>query len=119
MAEDARKVGAAPFTRRPARSAARAGGRASAGCSTRRSTCRGTRIGFWLRGDGKGGRFKLQLRDGEGATDYYIDNDYEGWRYHQLPRPQEDPIDYSRVRYLAFYYNVLPGKPPSPAPSMT
>ncbi|NLB94454.1 MAG: hypothetical protein GX785_01975 [Armatimonadetes bacterium] len=67
-------------------------------------------IGFWLRGDGKGGRFKLQLRDGEGATDYYIDNNYEGWRYHQLPRPQEDPIDYSKVRYLAFYYNVLPGK---------
>ncbi|NLC56900.1 MAG: hypothetical protein GX774_08700 [Armatimonadetes bacterium] len=67
-------------------------------------------IGFWLRGDGGGGAFKLQLRDETGATDYYIRNDYQGWRYHQLARPEKDPIDYRRVRYLAFYYNGLPGK---------
>lgn len=66
-------------------------------------------IGFWLRGDGKGGQFKLQLLDGAGAADFYIANDYEGWRYHQLIRPQPDPIDYGQVRTLNFYYNGLPG----------
>ncbi|MCH5374277.1 MAG: hypothetical protein JJ992_09885, partial [Planctomycetes bacterium] len=67
-------------------------------------------IGFWLRGDGGGGSFKLQLRDGKGATDYYIANDYTGWRYHQLPRPEKDPIDYANVQSLMFYYNGLPGQ---------
>ncbi len=65
-------------------------------------------IGFWLCGDGKGGLFKLQLTDGQGATDYYIANDFVGWRYQQLARPEKDPIDYSRVRTLLFYYNGLP-----------
>lgn len=67
-------------------------------------------IGFWLKGDGNGGSFKLQLGDGKGATDYYIRNDYTGWAYHQLPRPQTDPIDYAQVRSLMFYYNGLPAK---------
>jgi hypothetical protein len=67
-------------------------------------------IGFWLRGDGKGGLFKLQLRDDKGATDYYVANDYVGWRYQQLARPDKDPIDYRRVRGLLFYYNGLPAK---------
>ncbi|MBX7258243.1 MAG: hypothetical protein K1Y02_17910 [Candidatus Hydrogenedentes bacterium] len=65
-------------------------------------------IGFWLRGDGKGGQFKLQLTDGEKATDWYIANDYEGWRYQQLPRPEIDPMNYGKVRTLSFYYNGLP-----------
>jgi hypothetical protein len=67
-------------------------------------------IGFWLRGDGHGGAFKLQLRDDKGATDYYVPNDFTGWRYQQLPRPEKDPIDYRAVRYLSFYYNGLPAK---------
>lgn len=67
-------------------------------------------IGFWLRGDGKGGSFKLQLRDGAGATDYYVANDFTGWRYEQLARPANDPIDYKNVRALSFYYNGLPAK---------
>jgi hypothetical protein len=66
-------------------------------------------IGCWLRGDGQGGLFKLQLTDGRGATDYYIANDYTGWRYQQLARPEPDPIDYATVRTLMFYYNGLPG----------
>ncbi|MBI5394816.1 MAG: hypothetical protein HZA91_05910 [Verrucomicrobia bacterium] len=65
-------------------------------------------IGFWLRGDGKGAQFKLQLRDGKGAADYYITNNYTGWRYHQLVRPEKDAIDYRRVAALSFYYNGLP-----------
>ncbi len=67
-------------------------------------------IGFWLRGDGHGAQFKLQFRDGKGATDYYIPNNYTGWRYHQLPRPEKDPVDYHRVTSLSFYYNGLPAQ---------
>ncbi len=67
-------------------------------------------IGFWLRGDGHGAQFKLQLRDGKGAADYYIANNYTGWRYHQIARLEKDPIDYSRVSYLSFYYNGLPAR---------
>lgn len=65
-------------------------------------------IGFWLRGDGRGGSFKLQLLDGKRAMDYYIANDYTGWRYQQLARPEADSIDYARVSNLLFYYNGLP-----------
>ena len=46
-------------------------------------------IGFWLRGDGQGGLFKLQLTDDSGAIDYYIANDFTGWRYQQLARPAQ------------------------------
>ncbi len=70
-------------------------------------------IGFWLRGDGNGGSFKLQLRDSQHATDYYISNDFTEWRYFQLLRPtqpQPEPIDYSRVEHLMFYYNGLPAR---------
>ncbi len=67
-------------------------------------------IGLWLRGDGQGGKFKLQLGDGKSAMDYYLDNTYEGWRYHQLVRPETDAIDYRSVRTLMVYYNGLPGK---------
>ena len=67
-------------------------------------------IGFWLRGDGRGGSFKLQLGDGSGAVDYYISNDFTVWRYQQLVRPAKDTIDYSKVSRLTFYYNGLPGE---------
>jgi hypothetical protein len=67
-------------------------------------------IGFWLRGDEHGGLFKLQLTDGAKAADYYVANDYAGWRYQQLARPQTDPMDYGQVRTLSFYYNGLPAK---------
>lgn len=67
-------------------------------------------IGFWMHGDGNGGAFKIQLRDEKGATDYYIQNDFTGWRYEQLDRPAKDPIDYANVRYLGLYYNGLPGR---------
>lgn len=72
------------------------------------STHRG--IGFWLRGDGQGGSFKLQLMDRSRAMDYYIKNDYTGWRYHQLARPETDAIDYADLRALLLYYNGLPGE---------
>jgi hypothetical protein len=65
-------------------------------------------IGFWMRGDGKGGSFKLQLRDDRGAVDYYVRNDFVGWRYQQLARPAKDTIDYANVQHLGLYYNGLP-----------
>jgi len=67
-------------------------------------------FGLWMRGDGQGGAFKLQLRDTKGAMDYYITNNYTGWRYQQLSRPAQDPIDYSQVHSLTLYYNGLPGR---------
>lgn len=67
-------------------------------------------IGFWMRGDGKGGALKLQLLDGKGAMDYYVQNTFSGWRYQQLARPEKDPIDYHRVTSLLIYYNGLPAK---------
>lgn len=67
-------------------------------------------FGLWIRGDGQGGSFKLQIRDKTGALDYYIVNNYEGWRYQQLARPDEDPIDFADVRSLTIYYNGLPGE---------
>ena len=67
-------------------------------------------LGFWLRGDGRGGLFKLQLGDASGAEDHYIANDFAGWRYQQLVRPERRVIDDAHVRSLTFYYNGLPGK---------
>ena len=71
-------------------------------------------LGFWLRGDGRGGVFKLQLADvsgdASGAEDHYIANDFAGWRYQQLVRPERRVIDDAHVRFLTFYYNSLPGK---------
>lgn len=70
-------------------------------------------IGFWLRGDGQGGKFKLQIRQGPNATDHYVDNDFTGWRYVQLLRPEKPQphvVDYARIDYLLFYYNNLPGR---------
>lgn len=66
-------------------------------------------LGLWFRGDGRGGRFKIQLRDATDAVDYYISNDFAEWRYLQLVRPAKDAIDYANVRSLAFFYNELPG----------
>ncbi len=51
-------------------------------------------LGLWMRGDGKGGRFKVQVRDpAKGVQDYYITNDYTGWRYQRLFRPDKDRLD--------------------------
>ncbi len=70
-------------------------------------------IGLWLRGDAHGGSFKLQIRDtGSGVIDYYITNDFCGWRYQQLARPDKDPLNYAKVGQLLFYYNGLPAKTP-------
>ncbi len=65
-------------------------------------------LGLWLRADGNDGLFKVQLLSGKDAVDHYIPNDYIGWRYHQLPRPSGDKIDYSTVTALNLYFNTMP-----------
>jgi len=65
-------------------------------------------IGLWMRGDGKGGSFKLQFLDGKNALDFYLPNDYSGWRYQQLPWPDQAKIDLSLIRSLGLYYNGIP-----------
>lgn len=65
-------------------------------------------IGMWLRGDGKGGKFKLQFNDGKTALDFYINNKFVGWRYQQLPWPTARKIDLRQVRSMSIYYNGLP-----------
>ncbi|NUQ00043.1 MAG: hypothetical protein HUU35_09350, partial [Armatimonadetes bacterium] len=70
-------------------------------------------LGFWLKGDGKGGKFKVQLRDQKSAVDYYLENDFTSWRYIQLDRERgmlSGDLDYGKIAYLAFYYNALPAK---------
>jgi hypothetical protein len=68
-------------------------------------------IGIWVHGDGKGAQFKVQLRDTAGQwNDHYIHMDYTGWRYHELVKPQSGELDRSKVEYLLFYFNGLPGK---------
>jgi hypothetical protein len=66
-------------------------------------------IGLWMRGDAKGGSFKLQFLDGKNALDFYLPNDYSGWRYQQLPWPDQAKIDFSQIRTLGIYYNGIPG----------
>jgi hypothetical protein len=63
-----------------------------------------------VHGDGKGASFKVQLRDDKGGwNDHYIRMEYEGWRYHELVKPQAGELDRSHVEYLIFYFNGLPG----------
>lgn len=69
-------------------------------------------LGLWLKGDAKGGFFKLQIRQGANATDHVISNDVSGWRYVQLARPdtpQPHVVDYARIDHLLIYFNALPG----------
>ncbi len=71
-------------------------------------------IGLWLKGDGQGGLFKLQLRDAAGtAADYYVKNDFTDWRFVQLHDPQvtgAPTFDWSRLSHLLLYYNALPAE---------
>ncbi len=70
-------------------------------------------VGLWLRGDGHGGAFKLQLRDEVGAADWYVANDFEGWRFIQLPFATAQiwrTLDWGKISRIIFYYNSLPAK---------
>jgi len=65
-------------------------------------------IGFWLRGDGRGQSFKVQLRDTAGKWhDMVTPVTFSGWRYieHRLDKPA---LDLARIEYLLLFYNGLP-----------
>ena len=72
------------------------------------SSCKG--LGFWLRGDGSGGFFKLQLTDHKRYWDNYVTINFTGWRYVQIPRPSTDPIDFAAVKRMSLYYNQIPAQ---------
>jgi len=68
-------------------------------------------LGFWLRGDGKGERFKLQLRDKAGGWhDMYTTVSFTGWRYCEFSLAGADKLDAKNVEYMILYYNGLPAK---------
>ena len=83
------------------------------------------RLGVWVRAEGKGGILNVQLLQGYGSRDHYIDLNYEGWRYHELDPPETarfwdytwpySMIDllywvfqYGAVKGVSLYYNDLP-----------
>ena len=66
-------------------------------------------IGMWMRGDDQGGKFKLQLNDGnKGAVDFYIHNSGKSWRYYQLPWPKKIDVNLSNVVSMKLFYNGIP-----------
>lgn len=64
-------------------------------------------FGVWIKGDGKGGIFKLQFSDEIvlQALDFEITNDFYGWRYVQLVRPANQVFTATRIN---LYYNAMP-----------
>jgi hypothetical protein len=68
-------------------------------------------IGLWVKGDGQGQLLKVQLRDAKGGwQDHYVRIDFTGWRFVELPRPSPEPLDYSQITYLNFYFNAIPAR---------
>jgi len=68
-------------------------------------------LGVWLRGNGRGGTFKIQLGDGDGAIDYTISNDFKTWRYVQFARGsarESASPDDRRITRLSYFWNGLP-----------
>jgi hypothetical protein len=68
-------------------------------------------IGLWVKGDGKGELLKVQLWDTQGhPQDQYITIDFTGWRFVELARPDPEPVDYTAISRLNFYYNGMPAE---------
>jgi hypothetical protein len=66
-------------------------------------------LGFWLRGDGKGESFKVQLRDTKGMWhDMVTRINFTGWRYVSFAWDSLR-LDPSHVEYVIFYFNGIPG----------
>jgi len=67
-------------------------------------------LGFWLRGDGNGESFKVQLRDVKGAwQDMVTPVDFTGWRYVEFELGAGAGLDLSKIEYIIVYFNNLPG----------
>lgn len=65
-------------------------------------------IGFWLKGDGSGASFKVQLRDVEGKWhDMVTPVTFNGWQFLEFQLAGAK-LDLTRIEYILYYYNNLP-----------
>ena len=74
------------------------------------------RVGVWIRGEDKGGVLNVQLVQGHGFRDHYVDLDYSGWRYHELATAESDryydyqwPHNWVSLLYWVFRYSQVKG----------
>ncbi|MBU0719618.1 MAG: hypothetical protein KJ749_15345 [Planctomycetes bacterium] len=65
-------------------------------------------IGLWLKGDGSGASFKVQLRDVNGKWhDMVTPVSFDGWQFFEFQLAGAK-LDLSKVEYILYYYNGLP-----------
>ena len=65
-------------------------------------------VGFWLKGDGQGESFKVQLRDVKGAWhDMVTRVDFRGWRYCEFDLAGA-ALELGRIEYVLLFYNSIP-----------
>ncbi|NQU43568.1 hypothetical protein HQ520_09795, partial [bacterium] len=65
-------------------------------------------IGLWLKGDGSGASFKVQLRDVDGKWhDMVTPVSFNGWQFLEF-QLSGATLDLSQVEYILYYYNGLP-----------
>ena len=64
-------------------------------------------IGFWIYGDGKGEVLNVQLVGGDGdirrVLDHYVEVDFKGWRYQEIPEPEGERI-FKYFKHTEDYY---------------
>ncbi|MCS7223931.1 MAG: hypothetical protein NZ959_05180 [Armatimonadetes bacterium] len=87
-------------------------------------------IGFWVKGDGKGGVLNVQVLDirgpGPAVWDRYLIVDFTGWRYCELLEPEakrwsdyqwpyghpyalyREAVDLTNISQVSFYLNNVP-----------
>jgi hypothetical protein len=67
-----------------------------------------THLGYWIRGDGQGEVFYVQLRDVAGRhLDFKTTVDFIGWRYVEFPLKAGE-FDLGHTEYAIVYFNGLP-----------
>ncbi|NLF16166.1 MAG: hypothetical protein GX595_02765 [Lentisphaerae bacterium] len=65
-------------------------------------------IGLWLKGDGSGASFKVQLRDVQGKWhDMVTPVTFDGWQFLEF-RLADAKLDLTQIEYILYYYNGLP-----------
>jgi hypothetical protein len=65
-------------------------------------------IGLWLKGDGSGASFKVQLRDVTGKWhDMVTPIAFTGWQFLEFQLAGAK-LDLSKIEYVLYYYNGLP-----------
>ncbi|MBT3378169.1 MAG: hypothetical protein HN742_27100 [Lentisphaerae bacterium] len=65
-------------------------------------------IGLWLKGDGSGASFKVQLRDVEGKWhDMVTPVSFNDWQFLEFQLAGAK-LDLSKIEYILYYYNGLP-----------